>query len=89
MPYNESETKGKIREVMNSSEPILDGMTDKTISYEIQPNHYQWLLEQAQKVDSLEKENVRLTKGIKTAIDFRGWGIDSMLEALKMALKKE
>jgi hypothetical protein len=57
MPYKESETKAKIREIMNSAEPVLDGMTDKMICYEVKPEHYQWLLDQARKVDEYEKAN--------------------------------
>jgi hypothetical protein len=62
MPYIESEEKGKIREIMNSAEPVLDGITDKLISYEVKPEHYRWLLEQAEKVERKETEQ----KVIKT-----------------------
>lgn len=60
MPYKESKLKGKIREIRNSSVPVIDGISEKLISYEVEPNHYQWLLEQADKVDRLEKENRQL-----------------------------
>jgi hypothetical protein len=56
MPYIKSEIKGRIREIMNSAEPVLDGITDELVSYEVKPKHYKWLLEQAEKVDKLEKE---------------------------------
>jgi transglutaminase-like putative cysteine protease len=63
MPYQESELKGKIREIRNSAEPVLDGITEELISYEVKPDHYKWLLEQAERVESL-------TKGIREVRKF-------------------
>ncbi len=55
MPYIESETKAKIRQIMNSAEPVLDGITHKLAYYEVKNEHFQWLLKQAEKLEKIEK----------------------------------
>lgn len=55
MPYNESESKRKIREIRNSTEPVFEGDSKKLIQYEVQSEHFQWLLEQAEKYQKIEQ----------------------------------
>ncbi|MFE8704125.1 hypothetical protein ACFYKX_26510 [Cytobacillus sp. FJAT-54145] len=66
MPYIESETKAKIREIRNSSEPVLNGFTDDLEHYEVSKDHFRWLLEQAEKIEKYENA----IKKIEEAIDF-------------------
>lgn len=56
MPYNESETKGKIRKIRNSAEPILSGLLTEIAHFEVSKDDFLWLLEQAENVDMLQKQ---------------------------------
>lgn len=55
MPYNESKVKAKIREIRNCAEPVVDGFTGKIYQYEVKKEHFQWLLEQSEKIEKYEK----------------------------------
>lgn len=59
MPYIESETKAKIREITTSAEPVLDGITKKLAYYEVSNEHFQWLLGQAEKAAEFEERNIQ------------------------------
>lgn len=54
MPYIESETKAKLREIRNTTESVLDGITEELVHYEVTKEHFLWLLGQVEKVDKLQ-----------------------------------
>lgn len=56
MPYNESEIEGRIREIRNSAEPVLNGITNKLEYFEVSEEDFYWLLEQAEKVSEIEED---------------------------------
>jgi len=55
MPYIESEHKAKIRQIRNSVEPVLDGITNKLVHYEVSRDDFFWLIKQSEKVEKLQE----------------------------------
>lgn len=55
MPYNENEFKARIRTIRNSATLIQDGITDEIVGTEISRDDLIWLLEQADKLENIEK----------------------------------
>lgn len=77
MPYNESETKAKIREIRNSVEPVLNGFTDELEYYEVSKEHFLWLLEHVEKYQKIkdswksdkDKETIHFLRVCKEVIE--------------------
>ncbi|MED0649882.1 hypothetical protein P9246_10775 [Aeribacillus pallidus] len=64
MPYIESEIKAKIREIKNSVTAIVDSVTNEIVGCEISKEDLVWLLEQAEKVESLQNKVERYEKAL-------------------------
>lgn len=64
MPYLESEHRMKIRKARNNSEPVFEGSPSKIAYFEVKQDDFYWLMEQAEKVEKLEKRIGELSEDI-------------------------
>lgn len=56
MPYIENATQAKLREIRNAVDPVTHGVGGAIAYYEVQREHFLWLIQRAEKAEKLQEQ---------------------------------